>query len=67
MMEINTITRKWGNSTGILLGKKFKPNKRVRVIISEENITKAKDIFGRLKLNTPVEKLEREIDKDLGL
>ena len=67
MLEINTITRKWGNSVGILLGKRIKPNKKVKVIISEENITKVKDIFGKLKLTMPVEKLEKEIDKDLGM
>lgn len=67
MQEIITKTRKWGNSVGILLGKDFKPNIKVRVLISEEKFTKAGDIFGILKLKKSAEQLEKEIDKDLGL
>ncbi|MBI4159357.1 hypothetical protein HY500_03825 [Candidatus Woesearchaeota archaeon] len=67
MIEIQTTTRKWGNSVGVLLGKSFKPNKKVIILVSEENISKAKDIFGTLKLKTPTKILEKEIDKELGL
>lgn len=67
MIEIETITRKWGNSTGILLGNKIKPNKKVRVIVIENNITKVKDIFGTLKFSKSAEQLEKETDEELGL
>lgn len=65
MIEIETTTRKWGNSTGILLGNKIKPNKKVRVIVIEKKVSKAGDLFGILKMKTPTEKLMKEIDKDL--
>lgn len=67
MMELITTTKKWGNSVGILLGKKFKPNIKVRVLISEERFAKAGDISGTLRLKTSTDKLMREIDKELGL
>ena len=67
MIEINTTTRKWGNSVGVLLGKSFKPDKKITILVSEGNISKAKDIFGTLNLKTPTEILEKEIDKELGL
>lgn len=67
MIDIITKTRKWGNSVGILIGKEIKPGKTVRVLITEEKFTKARDIFGTLKLKTPTDKLMKEIDKDLGL
>ena len=68
MIEIETTTRKWGNSVGILLGKSFKPNTKVRVLISEKKkVTTAGDIFGILKLKKSAEELEKEIDKELGM
>lgn len=67
MLEIKTKTMKWGNSVGVLIGNKIKPNKMVRVLITEEEITKVKDIFGKIKLKTPTEELEKQVDKDLGL
>mgnify|MGYP001583640590 CR=1 FL=1 len=67
MIQIETTTRKWGNSVGVLLGKSFKPNRKVTILVSEGNISKARDIFGTLKLKTPTEILEKEIDKELGL
>ena len=67
MIEIITTTRKWGNSVGILLGKDFKPNTKVRVLVTEEKFTKAGDVFGIIKMKTPTDKLMKEIDKELGL
>ena len=67
MIEIETTTRKWGNSVGVLLGNKIKPNKKVRVIVIEKNISKAGDLFGILKFKKSAEQLEKEIDRDLGL
>ena len=67
MIEIVTKTRKWGNSVGVLLGNGIKPNKKVRVIIIENKISKAGDLFGALKLKKSAEQLEKEIDRDLGL
>ncbi|MBS3153616.1 hypothetical protein J4426_03575 [Candidatus Woesearchaeota archaeon] len=66
MKELIRTTKKWGNSVGILLGKDFKPNTKVRVLISEEKkVTKAGDVFGILKMKTSTEKLMKEIDKEL--
>ena len=67
MIEIETVTRKWGNSVGVLLGNKIKPNKKVRVIVIENKITKVKDIFGIMKFSKSAEQLEKETDKELGL
>ena len=68
MKEIITTTRKWGNSVGVILGKSFKPNTKVRVLIIEEKkITKVGDVFGKFKMKTPTEILEKETDKELGL
>ena len=50
MIEINTTTKKWGNSVGVLLGSKIKPGQKVKVIVMEENITKAGDVFGKFKI-----------------
>lgn len=65
MIEIETTTRKWGNSVGVLLGNKIKPNKRVIVTVTEKKVSKAGDLFGILKMKTPTDKLMKEIDKDL--
>lgn len=68
MKEIKTITRKWGNSVGVLLGKEFKPDTRVRILVSEEKkATTAGDIFGILTWKKSAEELEKKIDRDLGL
>jgi len=67
MIDIITKTRKWGNSVGVLLGKKIKPGKIVRVIVTEKKFTKVGDVFGKYKMNISTEKLMKEIDEDLGL
>jgi len=67
MIEIETKTRRWGNSVGVLLGNKIKPNKKVRVIVIEDNVTKVKDIFGTIKFSKSAEQLEKETDRELGL
>ena len=68
MIELITTTKKWGNSVGIILGKKFKPNTKVRVLISEERkATTAGEIFGILKFKKSAEQLEKEVDKEFGM
>jgi hypothetical protein len=67
MIELETMTRKWGNSVGILIGNKIKPNKKVKVTIVEDKVATAGDLFGILKFKKSAEQLEKEIDKDLGL
>jgi len=67
MIEIVTKTRKWGNSVGVLLGNGIKPNKKVRVIVIEDNVTRVKDIFGTMKFSKSAEQMERETDRELGL
>ena len=67
MIDIETTTRKWGNSVGVLHGNKIKPNRKVRVIVIEKKISTAGDLFGILKFKKSTEQLEKEIDRDLGL
>ncbi len=54
-MEIETLTRKWGNSivviipAGIAEQKKIKENERVVVTVEKKIGIKVKDVFGMLK------------------
>ncbi|MEK6943799.1 MAG: AbrB/MazE/SpoVT family DNA-binding domain-containing protein [Nanoarchaeota archaeon] len=73
MMEIKAMTRKWGNSIGILIPKEavkredIKPNQEITLMINKKPITKGKDIWGTLKFKESTEQLMREVDKEFGL
>ncbi len=68
MLELKTKARKWGNSVGVLLPKKFgiRPNQDIKLHIEPEKpFTKVKEIFGTVKLRKSVEQLMREVDAEL--
>ena len=60
MIEIEVMTRKWGNSIGIALPKEIiekediKPDKQLRIFIPEKSVN-LKKIFGTLKINEPTQ------------
>jgi len=70
-MQVEVITRKWGNSIGVTLPKeivekeKIKPNDKIAIDIRKQTALKVKDIFGKLRLKKPVKQIMMEIDRDL--
>lgn len=66
MLEVETITRKWGNSIGLALPKdiikkaNIKPDKEIKIFIQDKNVNLTK-IFGTLKIDIPTQKLLDEI------
>ena len=73
MIEIESQTKKWGNSLGIVIPKDtakkmdLKPGIRIKLIIEKPKATKVKDIFGVLKIREPTEKILRKVDKALDI
>lgn len=73
MIEIETKTRKWGNSLGITIPKEIvekmgiKAEEDLRVLIEKPKATTVKDLFGTLKFKKPTKKLMEEIDKELDI
>lgn len=70
MIEIETKTKKWGNSIGIVIPKEkitLKPEQKVRILIEGSGVTKVKDIFGVLKFKKPIKQLMKEVDEDLDI
>lgn len=73
MMEIKAITKKWGNSLGILIPKEavdksnLKANEEIKILIGKSRATKVRDVFGSLKFKKSTEQLMGEIDKDLDI
>ena len=72
-MEIETVTRKWGNSIAIIIPssvvdqQKLKENERVAVKIEKKQAMKAKDVFGILKgWKKPTEEIIKEAKKGWG-
>ncbi len=64
-MEIETTTRKWGNSLGVILPRDFvrkknlKENARVKIeITTEEDVNGLEEIFGSLKRKTSGQKIK---------
>ena len=69
-MEVETKTKKWGSSLGIIIPKEIVRKERIREgqeikidILSKKKTTGA-DIFGKLKLKKPIQILLNETDKD---
>ena len=66
MIEVKTITRKWGNSIGIALSRDIikrahiKPNKEIRLYIPEKRLNLSK-VFGTLKINESTQKIVDKI------
>jgi len=72
MIEIETKTRKWGNSIGVVIPKDkmktehLKSNQKVRVIIAAAKVVKAKNIFGKLKeWKKPTKQIMKEVNEEL--
>ncbi|HIH17214.1 MAG TPA: AbrB/MazE/SpoVT family DNA-binding domain-containing protein [Nanoarchaeota archaeon] len=73
MIEIETKTKKWGNSLGVIIPRKLaqeaglREEEMVRVVIQKQKgVVKVKDIFGKLKgWKKPTSQIMKEIDKDL--
>ncbi len=70
-MEIETKTRKWGSSLGIIIPKgivekeNLKQNQKIKILaIETETKTTGADIFGKLKFKKPIQVLLDETDKD---
>ena len=70
-MKIETKTKKWGSSLGIIIPKEvvekenLKQNQNIRILAVETLIkTKVKDIFGKLKFKRPTQEVLDEVDRD---
>lgn len=69
-MEIETKTKKWGSSLGIIIPKELVKKERlqegqeIRINILSGKKTTGADIFGKLKFKKPVQVLLDETDKD---
>jgi antitoxin component of MazEF toxin-antitoxin module len=66
-MEIEAITRKWGNSIAVVIPsmiaeqQKIRENEKVRVKIEKKKRVKVKDVFGMLKdWKRPTEEIIKE-------
>ena len=69
-MEIETLTRKWGNSIAVIIPsriveqEKLKENEKVIVRIEKKKKVKVKDVFGLLSdWKRPTEEILAEADK----
>ena len=69
-MEIETRTKKWGSSLGIIIPKRIVITERIQAgqkisvdILSKKKTTGA-DIFGKFKFKKPIQVLLDETDKD---
>lgn len=69
-MEIETKTKKWGSSLGIIIPKEVVKKERlqeeqeIRINILSGKKTTGADIFGKLKFKKPIMVLLDETDKD---
>lgn len=69
-MEIETKTKKWGSSLGVIIPKELVKEERlcegqeIRIDILSKKKTTGADIFGKLKFNKPAQILLDETDKD---
>lgn len=69
-MEIETKTKRWGSSLGIIIPKELVKKERlqegqeIRINILSGKKTTGEDIFGKLKFKKPVQVLLDETDKD---
>ena len=72
-MEIETETKKWGSSLGIIIPKKvvnkerIQEGQKIRIDILTKKKTTGEDIFGKLKFKKPIQVLLDETDKDFEL
>ena len=70
MIELQLKTKKWGNSVGLLIPKRYslRANQEVKVHIEPaKRFSTVKDIFGTLKEKHSTKQLMHEIDKELDI
>ena len=69
-MEIQTTTKKWGSSLGIVIPKiivmteRLQEGQKISVDILSKKKTTGVDIFGKFKFKKPIQVLLDETDKD---
>ncbi len=69
-MEIETITKRWGSSLGLIIPRaivreeRIQEGQKIRVNILSKKKTTGADIFGKLKFRKPIQVLLDETDKD---
>ena len=70
MVEIKTIIRKWGNSFGIIIPIDVLKRKNINegeeidvILIKKSNVLRER--FGTHKFSKPINKLMKEVDKEL--
>lgn len=70
MVEIKTIIRKWGNSFGIIIPIDVLKRKNINegeeidvILIKKSNVLR--ESFGTHKFSKPINKLMKEVDKEL--
>ena len=69
MIEVDTVTRRWGNSIGISLPRdiveraNLKPDKDIKIFISEKKVD-LKKIFGTLSIKKPTQVILDEIKSE---
>ncbi len=69
-MEIETKTKKWGSSLGIIIPKeivkeeRLQEDQKIRIDILSRKKTTGADIFGKLKFKKPIQILLDETDRD---
>jgi len=72
-MEIETKTKRWGSSLGLIIPKeivreeRIQEGQKIRVDILTKRKTTGADIFGKLKFKKPIQVLLDETDKDFEL
>ena len=66
MIEVDTTTRRWGNSIGIALPKdivkkaKIKPNRNIKIFIPEKRVN-LEAVFGSLKITRSTQEIIDDI------
>jgi antitoxin component of MazEF toxin-antitoxin module len=69
-MEIETKTKKWGSSLGVIIPKmlvkreRLREGQNIRINILSGKKTTGADIFGELKFKKPIQILLDETDRD---
>ena len=61
-------TRRWGNSTGVILPKELGilPDEEITLHIDySQKFTKVKDIFGTIKIKKPTHQISKELDREM--
>ncbi len=70
MQEALVTTKKWGNSLGLVLpadvvkAEHLKPGEEVRITVERKHNV-LKEMFGAVKFKRPIEKILREVDKEM--